>query len=248
MVSPAFGMCCIQRARHLPGDSHCGRYLVGQRGDSPHDSGKRRRKHVGSPQFAESCIPAEVTGNSFFQDQCAGCILRGSMRLRRPVFGYWSYYPAGGARRNGINAVTWQACNQIGRGKVKPRFTQTKGPHKNNVTLTAQTHVALGTRASRVRTFRDAAELDSNVAYIALMRRASDLVSESLGHCVGGQLGSDSPFSASTFAKATADKKTAEKRCQTPNATRRSNQCKRHWSETLRHVDGFKVNFARRLN
>ncbi len=46
---------------------------------------------------------------------------------------------------------------------------------------------------------------------LPVMRRVCDLVSGSLGYCCEGQLGSDSPFSATS----------AEKRCQTPNATRR---------------------------
>ena len=41
------------------------------------------------------------------------------------------------------------------------------------------------------------------------MRRASDLVRDSLGHCGGGQLGSDIPFSAESGRKKVSDPKCA---------------------------------------
>ena len=35
--------------------------------DSQRDSGQKRRKHVGSPQFAESCVLTESPVNCFFR-------------------------------------------------------------------------------------------------------------------------------------------------------------------------------------
>ena len=39
--------------------------------DSQRDSGQKRRKHVGSPQFAESGVLAEFPVDCFFQDHPA---------------------------------------------------------------------------------------------------------------------------------------------------------------------------------
>ena len=49
------------------GEAAFRRVWCGAKGDSPRDSGQKRRKHVGSPRFAESAFTRKPLRSAFFR-------------------------------------------------------------------------------------------------------------------------------------------------------------------------------------